>query len=75
MEGFRDVRVSRVFPVEDMIGIDYEVTVASSSLMVNGLNEIFAVETGLEGFLGSSVLVLRNPTGKRYYSYITLVNE
>ena len=65
LEGFRDVQVTRVFPVGDNIGVDYEVTVgSSSSVMVDELNEFFAAKTELDDYLGNTDLLLMTPGGK-----------
>ena len=65
LEGFRNVRVSRLFPVGDIIGVDYEVTVASSSsIMVHELSEFFATKTQQDERLGNSEIILTSPGGK-----------
>ena len=65
LEGFRNVRVSQVYNVGDLIGIDYEVTVASSSsIMVYELSEFFSDKTEQDERLGNSELILMSPGGK-----------
>ncbi|XP_072028281.1 uncharacterized protein [Amphiura filiformis] len=55
LEGFQSVRVTGVSQIGDLIGVEYEVTVASTSpATVNDVNEVFA---RLAGFLGNTGLM------------------
>ncbi|XP_072023585.1 uncharacterized protein [Amphiura filiformis] len=59
LEGFLGVRVTRVLPIGDMIGVEYEVTVASTSrATVNDVNVVFTINTGLAGNLGNTGLMI-----------------
>ncbi|XP_072051597.1 uncharacterized protein [Amphiura filiformis] len=52
-------RVKEVYPLGDMIGVVYEVPVASTSpATVSDVDEVFARTTGLSGYLGNTDLLL-----------------
>ena len=65
VEGLRGVRVTRVFPVGESIGVDYEVILPQeSSVTAEDVNVCFADKTGLDGFLGGTSLRLKASPGK-----------
>ena len=64
------MEVTRVFPVGNLIGVDYEVSVASSSTVSTvDVAEWFESETGLTGNLGNTNVVLQPGEGKDYMSF------
>ena len=66
-ESVRGATVRRVFPVGESLGVDYEIILPQDSSVTDAdVNDCFAEKTGLDGFLGSTNLLLKASPGKTF---------
>ncbi|XP_072017220.1 uncharacterized protein [Amphiura filiformis] len=64
VDGYQDVSLSRLYPTPDgLLGIEYDVTVASSSSVdETDLNDLITENITPDGYFGNSLVSLRVPT-------------